>query len=353
MLTIITFIIGNGFDLATGLKTSYKDFLDVYKKPKKDDSKAVKWFKTKILEPDSANWENWADFEWQMGQASSQFNGKNCVDDFNECVENFNTSFKEYLREECEKIDWDSSEIDNCTDIFYNSISKFYEHIKSVDSWHSVENFIGYECTADFVQFNYTSVFDKLLERSNWYLQDNSRFARYIYNMHIHGKMDGYITMGVDNVEQISNEEIRRNPTSRNIFVKSDNITLVHSQDVNKTNYREQAFQSIAESRVICVFGSSIGATDQSYWAAIGEWLKNKSGKLVIFDVSGVAKDNTGSPLALDTYDTAVKKAKRKILEQFANVSNLGMDWTKNNLDRIIIELDTEMFGFKFPMKQT
>ncbi|MCL1998510.1 MAG: bacteriophage abortive infection AbiH family protein [Turicibacter sp.] len=344
-MSTVTFIIGNGFDLGIGLKTSYKNFLDVYKEPKKDDSEIVKWFKTEILEPDSANWENWADFEWQMGQESSKFTGKNCVTDFNECIHNFTIAFNAYLCEICESIRWDGDLFYKCFDSFLSSIHHFERYIKSSDGMQ-IEELIGEQVNINFLQFNYTSVFDELLNITKNYMDfEYVRTFSYGHNIHIHGKIDEYITIGVDNVEQIVNEKIRKNPIARNFLVKTENIATVQAEDANQIDYRKLAIEIIAESTVICVFGSSIGETDKSWWVAIGEWLKTATGKLIIFDISGANKRKV-STLYLIENKIILDGRKKSILEKFANVSDLGMDWVKNNPDRIIIELDTEMFKF-------
>ena len=46
----------------------------------------------------------------------------------------------------------------------------------------------------------------------------------------------------------------------------------------------ERAFDIINKSRIICVFGMSIGNTDKMWWEALVEWLaSNENNKLVIF----------------------------------------------------------------------
>ena len=67
---MVTFIIGNGFDIQMGLNTRYSDFYKVYTEIKEKDSELIKWFKGEI----SKDWENWADFELGMGRFSKEFN---------------------------------------------------------------------------------------------------------------------------------------------------------------------------------------------------------------------------------------------------------------------------------------
>ncbi len=58
--------------------------------------------------------------------------------------------------------------------------------------------------------------------------------------------------------------------------------------DERQITNKEKARTIIDNSSIICIFGMSIGATDQAWWQYIAKWLQNdKARRLVIF-----AKDN-------------------------------------------------------------
>ena len=63
----ITFLIGNGFDISCGMKSSYKDVCNVYKHTY-SDNKVLQNFKDEI--------SDWGDFEMELAaHASRSLNG--------------------------------------------------------------------------------------------------------------------------------------------------------------------------------------------------------------------------------------------------------------------------------------
>ena len=89
----ITFLIGNGFDLNCGLKSSYNDMYDGYCEEEETDSKAIKKFKNLI----NKNLENWSNFEWTMAEMINEFETEN---DFIECLTDFEKYLNNYLAKE-------------------------------------------------------------------------------------------------------------------------------------------------------------------------------------------------------------------------------------------------------------
>ncbi len=82
----ITFLIGNGFDLNLGLKTSYQDFLDYYLKNTNNDTEIIKYFKNIIKEEQENDIDTWADAEIFLGKITEKFDD---ADKFLKCFEGF------------------------------------------------------------------------------------------------------------------------------------------------------------------------------------------------------------------------------------------------------------------------
>lgn len=59
----ITYMIGNGFDLGLGLKTSYRDFLKWFLESKSKDSKNVDSRMMRLCEVISKNVDTWSNAE--------------------------------------------------------------------------------------------------------------------------------------------------------------------------------------------------------------------------------------------------------------------------------------------------
>ena len=92
----ITFLIGNGFDLNCGLKSSYQDVYNEYCKINETDSELIKNFKKNIKN----DYKTWGDFELAMAEKINDFKSEN---DFVKCIIDFKTYLVKYLSEEKRK----------------------------------------------------------------------------------------------------------------------------------------------------------------------------------------------------------------------------------------------------------
>ena len=61
---IITFMIGNGFDVGLGMRSRFKDFFPVYLANSVSKEDDIKQLSEKIGD----HYDTWADFELQMGR---------------------------------------------------------------------------------------------------------------------------------------------------------------------------------------------------------------------------------------------------------------------------------------------
>ena len=270
MRILVTFIIGNGFDIKTGLKTRYTDFYKVYTKKKTSDSGIIRHFKDVILKSEAHNWTNWADFELQMGIHSKDFSGFTPVEDFIACFNDFVVCFNEYLFAECAKINWNAVG-HNLYNTLLGSIQHFDSYITQI-SQDEIRSLIPHNATVNFLQFNYTDTFDKLLQLGKFsrrLLSNQQNVGNHITrlgdSLHVHGKLGvgGYATMGVDSEAQIKNQKIQCDSRIHTIFIKPKFLDLLQARNVNQKNVREKALSVMNGSNIICTFGTSIGHTDK------------------------------------------------------------------------------------------
>lgn len=357
---IITFIIGNGFDLQMGLKTRYSDFYKVYKrlkvKRKNVNPEIISKFKNDILRKGDYPWNDWSDFERNMGIYSAEFEGETSEMDFIVCVDDFVIEFNRYLRNECNRVDWSiASDDEIMIDSFATSLHSFFRNVKSTPQG-KIGNLSAKEWTFNFVQFNYTDVFDRLINADGLAeaLESSGRVVNITNNLHVHGKMGvgGYMTMGVNDKSQIMNELLAENSKVQDIFVKNKYIGVLQKRDVNRQVDMTKAMRAIDDSDVICVFGSSIGDTDKIWWERIGNRLKKRTdGVLLICGITGINEMDGVSPkYAVDKINKE-KERQLEIREDFAKKAKLDPYWVRNNPHRLLIEIDTDMFNFSLPMK--
>ena len=154
----ITFLIGNGFDLNCGLKTSYRDVYKEYCSTQSDD-KLIQRFKQQILEDE----ETWSDFEVAMSQKMGEFESET---DFLRCLRDFKKFLEKYLLRQEKEFDAIVSAggkqlSDRVKQELGTSIDSFYKGIT-----HDLTNRLGkqfFNAKLSFVSFNYTAILDKIL----------------------------------------------------------------------------------------------------------------------------------------------------------------------------------------------
>lgn len=282
----VTFLIGNGFDLNLGLKTDYKSFYDYYTAlpTSKNDmlAKAIK-----------KDYKFWSDLEKGLGEYTEHINEEQ-IEEFIESKLKLENALAEYLKTQEEKIkflndDRLAEELKSMLEVFSNEFNTDEKELyKSF-----IRNHAG-EINYSFVIFNYTDVLDNIISRyrKNGKQSLAHKSGSNIYRdvlmspLHIHGTLNGGLILGVDCEAQITNSLLSSNPELADYFIKSK---------INKElgERKMDAFNKIIdESQYICLFGLSVGLTDQMWWKKIVTWLTQNSGRrLVIYKKTGDFKD--------------------------------------------------------------
>src|SRR4030042_7161128 len=94
----ILFLIGNGFDLNLGLKTSYGDFYKYYIKVKSQSS-AINQLKNEI----SGDLKHWSDLEIALGKYTENFKS---VSEFDEVFDDLGDRLADDLEQEEKRFDF-------------------------------------------------------------------------------------------------------------------------------------------------------------------------------------------------------------------------------------------------------
>ena len=255
----VTFLIGNGFDLGIGLKTGYKDFYNVYCQSKSSDSEILQHFKSDILkEP-----ETWADFESAFGEYAYHFKD---AEDYMQLFEDFIRQFSLYL--ENEESAFDDSKTEEMLRGMKKALSSYYD-IRPADKDTVVSLIESYRKNFNFISFNYTCCLDKCIDAVKSSPNSLASISGEIGELvHVHGYTDKDLIMGVNDASQIENEAFSQDETVLNELVKP------RQNEIIKMNYDYRATQIINRSQIICVYGMSIGETDQKWWKLIMQWLQ-------------------------------------------------------------------------------
>ncbi|MDR2589413.1 MAG: bacteriophage abortive infection AbiH family protein [Oscillospiraceae bacterium] len=328
------FIIGNGFDIALGLKTSYRDFLQWYiSTSDKKDTESIKKLKATIkndIDSNNSTVKSWADLEIRLGEYTSEFSDDE-VDEFILVYSDIKEKLNEYLKEQVKTITNGEVEADASKSVrnFFTEIYDFFP-VQPQQRLKKLIFDINSDVTYSFVNLNYTNTLEFFLDTKDKTLRTRmpANITRYdtIGNIvQIHGPVDNFL-MGVDNESQIVNETFRNNPDVRRTMIKTQvNYELEEAVP-------DEVTKLIDTTGLICFFGVSLGDSDISWWKKIGEWLKAHSYRnIVIFWYSKDSEPQLHQNLRL--------KAADNVRKRFANQAGLNDTDLEELKDRIYVQI--------------
>lgn len=334
----LLYLVGNGFDCRFGLPTRYSDFLKHYEiqKPFYDDDLDKvrllgKWKKRlfeMVKEEEKGEDVKWKDLEVTLGKLTSVFESD--VDGFRYFYLDLVRSLAAYLQH-IEKIEPSQEESEKLR----RDLMEPYLYLTAKEQEDFLSKLSDRKWYTDVITFNYTSTFEVLCKDILCPNQEYpipsfpNRNFEYGEIIHVHGKLtETEILLGVDNPDQIENSAFRGNEDITDILVKPCGNETLGSKVDEECRY----FISVAD--VICLFGLSLGPTDQIWWTSVKErFLTNSSVILLYFYFSPQEKPI----LATDT------RPKRKARQEL--MAALGIEGSeKKYRDRIFVAVNSEMF---------
>lgn len=283
----ITFLVGNGFDLSLGYATSYESFykyyLDQPNDPKYDE--AISRLKLDIEEDRVKGKKNWSDFEIGLGQFTKHFR----QDETTMFVDAYRDAHQHMLKYLSQRPKYDiiNSISENELDKIRRNLCYFYQECKERDrnffyGMNQSDQASGSPAKFHFISFNYTDFLDKCIEKIAQKPLDSMGIypgkRNHILDknvIHAHGTLSSYPIMGVSEEEQIFNQTFRKNNRLR--------ICLLKQKGIDKTGIlrSSDAIKIIKNSRIICLWGVSLGESDKHWWKIINEWLKRNTNNFV------------------------------------------------------------------------
>ena len=317
----ITFLIGNGFDLNLGLKTRYRQFYDYYI-DLPSNNETIRKFKEDLKE----NLDNWSDLEIELGNYAKNF-GKHNEEDFIELLYDIQDSLADYLDEQ--DSGFSISEEDKRKSI--NDLLEFEKYLTPRER----EEFLTFKnplrnsgVTVNVITFNYTKTFeniygwnDKPIGLGSRRIGTNTYSDTLTLFEHIHGTTESNMILGVNDILQISNAELRGSLKTTRTLVKTE-------MNVNAGTMRdERCIKAIENADIICVYGMSLGSTDHFWWNKIGLRVAKSNARVLIFSrvdplpkrreyISSNIKDQIKKKFLeeVELDDTAKSKIEKQIL---------------------------------------
>lgn len=330
----ITFLLGNGFDMNFGLRTSYKSFYNYLEKSK---------IRNKLINNilSDLKCELWSDLELGLGNYLSNINTESEIEDFLNEKETVERLLVDYLTSENEKFEI-TDEV-TISKTFNQNVVNFYKGFNRKEKNH-YENILN-DCNQlkyQFITYNYTDIIDRIISSVSNQIDP---FSKHTYKgnvrqdilcsaLHIHGTLDEGIVLALNDTSQINNDKLQNNTDLKRFMVKSQ----INEEDGNFLT--EDALKIIENSTYICIFGMSIGDTDNMWWQVIIKWLLQNSNRRIVFFV----KDDTEiskSKAAKMKYN----RDKRKVLSQHS-VELSDEDYVKIE-SQVIVVLNSAIFDLK------
>ncbi|MDR1847850.1 MAG: bacteriophage abortive infection AbiH family protein [Bacteroidales bacterium] len=301
--------------------------MNFYLQEKKNDSRIAQ-FQIDVNE----NFENWADFEKQLGVYTEKYE-KDKVDDFCFCVKDFKSSLIKHLKNEEKRINYDLHKEEIIT-ICGTALTNFYKDLNqySQDLFRQMINNAARQqsITYNFITFNYTNIFDNCVDFvKKTPKQQNSIHYNIGKILHIHGDISKNPLIGVDNAGQINNTELANINKIDNLIIKP-----IINKKLKKFNDRT-ATELIQNGDIICLFGLSLGETDRTWWQQIGQRLLQPNVQLIIFNIA----DNW-NPIHADEEIENIDN----VINKFYEAANIDSKNRTQLNPRIHIGLNTDLF---------
>jgi len=258
----ITFIIGNGLDIAFDLNTEYRDFYSYVERMSLHSDNRI--YKAIQGSPDS-----WADFELALGQYTRYIDKladkekKKESIALHEELEEIRDDLAEYIADQADKhFISDSSRV--TIDGFYSELV-YGQKDKITSILRRTTN------QFDFITLNYTNTLERVVTNSQASLSNNGIIRGPI--LHIHGDLSENMTLGVSNESQLSES---MSGAEKDDLIKP---SLIYSMNDGRIEVMENMLRA---SSVVVLFGTSMGETDEYIWEKLVDWLKQSPDRYVI-----------------------------------------------------------------------
>lgn len=321
----ITLIVGNGFDKALGLKTSYQEFYQWWEKQPASEDIFINRMKGEVFK----NRTNWADFEVGLGIYVEVFSQRQLASNLYVWKKNAKQELLNYLKGL--KTSLQVRELLTSE----NGIQRSIEFLHSVfwgqrllnpAFWDDNEKKIKLH----LISMNYTDSLDQIAKGIREYPEKSQFLEIDAEVLHPHGTLETGIILGVNDKSQIHNEDIKSSDGFSYLMIKEDIINNEGNENCKIS--KEKGIEAIDQSSIICLYGLSLGETDKFWWEKLGKWLQADSKhKLIVFDY--ITEDNQGT-------EEKINAIQNVFLGTF--LFTLSEDKIKKIKDRIIVHRHTK-----------
>lgn len=310
----VLYILGNGFDKAQGMKTSYPEFYQYLMQNTDKESDLLLLLKKDI----NADKKLWSDMEEAFGKFTSKVKT-------NEDLENLYFELSENLQNYLTEEEKAFTPNNNLKTKFQNDFISPAKYLGATDraSYNAFAKQMSSGQDISVMSLNYTNTLERLLslEKGTDKTFGNNIYLRQI--IHVHGRLDDSIIIGVDNEQQIANEKFRSNDDVKDFLVK------VQSNYAMKYTRHATCEKLIESAHLIILFGVSLGETDARWWRLIGEQFKKRNTLCVI---QYLYMPDQITPTRKQLLGRLERRQRRCVMQKFGFKEN---EWPEDTTDRL------------------
>ena len=326
----ILFLIGNGFDVNLGMHTSYADFYEYYVN-KQSPSKNVETLKNNIAQYKNTN--KWYDLEKGLGLYTADVKSTN---ELREAYFDINDELKNYLKLQLSTTTLTDVKLTEKIKKDLASPERYFTRRQQKEIGNFISSTSNTHDYINVITFNYTDTIEKILEVGNRNIslelsrKNSNGFKRILQSInHIHGTLDDpELIMGVNDISQIIKEEFRNDDRVLDILVKP--ITTLNRGDLMDDNCENL----INNADLICLFGLSIGETDNKWWLSIAQHVKDSSARILYYGYT-----ENKMPHSQDRWEK--EREYKSVLTDKFMMQNMDTDDISN---RIYVLFNSKMF---------
>ena len=321
----VLYILGNGFDKAQGMATSYPEFYKYLTENIKSGSPLLEKMKSAITE----NTILWSDMESGLGEFTSATNNAEEFDDF---YFELSEHLQNYLKEENEKFT-PSDKLKNKFQSDFTTVSKYLDALdkERYNTFINRHSFSSKDISV--ITLNYTDTLEKILGLSPNITTKGFGGNTNLRNLiHVHGRLGESIIIGVNDETQMDNEDFRDNDDIKDCMIK------LQSNRIMKETRHIQCENMIANANIIVLMGVSLGETDLYWWELIGKNLINRKNLALIQHIY-----NQGAILPTQMQ----KRGRLERSQQNLIMQKMGIkeeNWTDELRERLFFTVNAPIF---------
>lgn len=321
----IVYLLGNGFDLAQGLRTRYIDFYPAYVGRTAFKTPAIE----KVCRTIESDYKTWADMEIALGKYTTSIN----IEDFEDIYYDICDNLRLYLLKEQASLKFTQENVDKLKSDFLAPQNFLYgrdrdsisDLLQGEKDYHHI----------NIISFNYTSLVEDIFPEISFAgkILGKNTYVDGIY--HIHGMLDKTMIMGVNDVSQIDNKDFINNQDTMDILVKP------LANDAIRSSESVISSKLIKGADIIVLKGLSLGDTDKIWWQEIVNGMYyNRKKYLVIYWYDTEVLD------FLHAHKLGSKI--RKVREYFISKTDFTKDKAKSIEDRILVSFQNQYLSTTF-----